>query len=179
MFGEEPDPSLISAFACLPCKFRFILRSTFLDVDVDVFVVVMLPVDPHPRCSHATPISHCQVSLSRVAKCLESSFSEPAATASGGIGPCRPPSSAVDLVFPDYSLPFELHVDGSKARIWRSLASDTGRKATSNSITLKALTLVEINYGSTELETAALVWAFQFNRNLLSLASDHQNRFFL
>lgn len=71
--------------------------------------------------------------------------------------------AATELAHPDFTKPFELHVDGSKERgfgagLHQKQADGAMRPVLFLS---KALSSAEKNYGSTELETAALVWALK------------------
>ncbi|KID93902.1 Ribonuclease H-like protein, partial [Metarhizium majus ARSEF 297] len=89
-------------------------------------------------------------------------------------------AGATKLAHPDFTKPFELHVDGSKqfgfgAALHQLQADGKLRPILFLS---KALTSAERNYGSTELETAALVWALQklehyLDHSVVKAITDH------
>ncbi|CAI6100622.1 unnamed protein product [Clonostachys chloroleuca] len=71
--------------------------------------------------------------------------------------------NAVELAFPDFSKPFELHVDGSKERGFGAALHQRQDDNVLRPILFLSKTLsdAEMNYWATELETGALIWALQ------------------
>ncbi|OAA62369.1 Ribonuclease H-like protein [Cordyceps fumosorosea ARSEF 2679] len=88
--------------------------------------------------------------------------------------------NAVELAHPGFDKPFKLHVDGSKERGFGAALHQTQEDGKLRPILFlsKSLSPAEQNYGATELETAALVWALQKLEHYLDHAqivvvSDH------
>src|SRR5204863_4380500 len=81
---------------------------------------------------------------------------------------------ATELAFPDYSKPFLLYVDGSHKGFGAGLHQlQADGKCRPILFISKALTPAEKNYYSTELETAALVWALQKLSHYLDHSTIH------
>ncbi|PFH62963.1 hypothetical protein XA68_10714 [Ophiocordyceps unilateralis] len=88
--------------------------------------------------------------------------------------------NAVDLAFPDFDRPFELHTDGSKQRGFGAALHQEQADGSMRPVVFlsKTLSPAERNYWATELETAALIWALHklsqyLDHAQLTVVTDH------
>ncbi|OWY99881.1 reverse transcriptase, partial [Phytophthora megakarya] len=82
------------------------------------------------------------------------------------------------LVYPDFQLPFTLVTDASKVELGAVLMQDQGHGLQPVSYASKVASETEANYGITELECLAVVWAIKLNRPYLygrrfTIVTDH------
>ncbi|OWZ02371.1 Gag-pol fusion protein [Phytophthora megakarya] len=71
------------------------------------------------------------------------------------------------LAYPNFSRPFRLETDASKTGLGASLMQDDGNGRRPVAYTSKVNSQTEANYGITELECAAVVWAIKLFRPYL------------